>query len=64
MLGLALGPYVTGKLAEVTGSLSQALLVTLGGVPVALLLLAAVARGIARSEATKVQRARAAGELL
>lgn len=64
MLGLALGPYVTGKLAELTGSLSQALLITLAGVPLALVLLLAVARGIARTEATKLDRARAAGEPL
>jgi MFS family permease len=62
MLGLALGPYATGKLAEVTGSLPLALLLTLGGVPVALLLLAGVARGIARCEASRMERALAAGE--
>lgn len=62
MIGLGLGPYFTGKLAEATGSLVVALLVTLIVVPITLLVFGAVAWTISGREADMVDRARAAGE--
>jgi MFS family permease len=61
-IGLALGPYVIGRLSVATGSLRAALLLGLIAhvAGVALLLLAA--RHVARDEASRVMRARAAGE--
>ena len=47
MLGSALGPYVSGKVATVTGSLQLGLLATLAVSPLALLLLWQVARRLA-----------------
>ena len=44
MLGSALGPYMSGKVATVTGSLQLGLLSTLVVCPVVLVLLWAVAR--------------------
>ena len=63
MVGLALGPYFAGKMADVTGSLSA-------GICCALLRAAlhpdracgSARASIAELEATKVERARAAGE--
>ena len=62
-IGLALGPYTVGRLSVGLGDLRSALLCALlaGAVGGALLLLAA--RHIARDEATRLERARAAGEL-
>ena len=62
MVGLALGPYFAGKMSLVTGGLGTGIaalyfmpLLTLTGLWIG-------ARHIARLEATKVERARAAGE--
>src|SRR5262245_45974137 len=61
-IGLALGPYTVGRLSVAFGDLRSALLCALAaGVAGALLLLAA-ARHVAHDEATRVQRARAAGD--
>jgi MFS family permease len=62
MLGLALGPYATGKVAAVTGSLRLGLLSLLAMIPPALLLLWFAARRIPVDEASRVERAWAAGE--
>jgi len=62
MVGLALGPYFAGKMSVVTGGLATGIAalyfmpaLTLAGLWIG-------ARHIARLEATKVERARAAGE--
>ncbi len=62
MVGLALGPYFAGKMSVVTGGLATGIaalyfmpVLTLAGLWIG-------ARHIARLEATKVERARAAGE--
>jgi len=62
LLGLALGPYCTGKVAAIAGSLRIGYASVLLVMPVAILLLWLAGRQIEAAEATKVVRARAAGE--
>uniref|UniRef100_B0T7I0 Major facilitator superfamily MFS_1 n=1 Tax=Caulobacter sp. (strain K31) TaxID=366602 RepID=B0T7I0_CAUSK len=62
MVGLALGPYVTGKVATVTGSLQAGVLTLFLVAPLSLLLLGLTARWAPGLEASKFDRARAAGE--
>lgn len=62
MLGLALGPYFTGKIATVTGSLQIGAFSLYGVAPLTLLLLWTVSRHTAQLEATKYDRAREVGE--
>jgi MFS family permease len=62
MLGLALGPYSTGKVAALTGSLRTGMLSVLAIVPLALLLLWLAGRRIGAAEASRGARARAVGE--
>jgi MFS family permease len=63
-IGLALGPYTVGRLSVGLGDLRSALLCALlaGAAGGALLLVAA--RHIARDETSRLERARAAGELV
>lgn len=62
MLGLALGPYFTGKVATVTGSLQVGAFSLYLVAPLTLFLLWTVSKHTARLEATKFERAREAGE--
>ena len=62
MVGLALGPYVTGKVAVVTGSLNIGIFSRFAVVPLTLFLLWRVSRQLAVVEATRLDRAQAAGE--
>jgi len=62
MVGLAIGPYVTGKVATVTGSLQAGVFTLFVMAPVSLLLLGLTARWAPGLEASKFDRARAAGE--
>jgi MFS family permease len=62
MVGLALGPYGSGKVAAVTGSLRAGVFSLLIAPPITLVALWFVSRRIATDEATKIARARAAGE--
>jgi MFS family permease len=62
IIGLALGPYTTGKVAALTGSLRIGILAMLAIVPPTLLLLWLAARGIGKAEASRAARAQAAGE--
>lgn len=62
MVGLALGPYFAGKMADVTQSLSAGVFWLYVVPPFTLLALWICSRRIAELEATKVERARAAGE--
>lgn len=62
MIGLALGPYFTGKLAEITGSLREALLLGLATIPLTLLILYAISRCMAAVEADRFTRAGEAGQ--
>lgn len=62
LIGLAMGPYVIGRLSVATGDLRVALSFSLlaGGVALGFFLLAG--RTLARDEATRLERAREAGE--
>ncbi|HST35838.1 MAG TPA: MFS transporter, partial [Allosphingosinicella sp.] len=62
MVGLALGPYFAGKMADVTGSLSAGVFWLYVVPPFTLVALWIGAGRIAELEASKVERARAAGE--
>jgi MFS family permease len=63
MIGLALGPYLIGKVATLTGSLSAGILLLLGVAPVAAIALWFASRRAAATEATKFERAAAVGEI-
>ena len=62
MVGLALGPYYAGKMSVLTGSLPAGIAALYVVPPLTLLGLWIGSRRIAALEATKVERARAAGE--
>jgi MFS family permease len=62
LLGLGLGPYFTGAVSKVTGSLGTGVLALLLMAPVTLTCLYLVYRKLPLAEATRVDRARAAGE--
>lgn len=62
MVGLALGPYYAGKMSVLTGSLPTGIAMLYLMPPLTLVGLWIGSRHIARLEATKVERARAAGE--
>jgi len=62
MVGLALGPYFAGKVADVAQSLSAGIFALYVVVPFSLLALWLAGRNIAELEVTKLERARAAGE--
>ncbi len=62
MLGLALGPYFTGKVATMTGSLQVGVYSLYLVAPITVALLWVVSRRAGELEASKVDRARAAGE--
>lgn len=64
MVGLALGPYFAGKVADVADSLRIGIFALYLIVPLTLLGLWLGSRRIAELEATKVERARAAGEAI
>jgi MFS family permease len=64
MIGLALGPYFAGKVADVADSLRVGIFALYLIVPLTLLGLWLGSRRIAELEATKVERARAAGEAI
>jgi MFS family permease len=61
-IGLALGPYAVGKLSDATGDLRQAMLLALTANGVALVCLALSVRSLPGDEASRIARARAAGE--
>jgi MFS family permease len=62
MVGLALGPYYAGKMSVLTGSLPTGIAMLYLMPPITLIGLWIGARHIAHLEATKVERAREAGE--
>lgn len=64
MVGLALGPYFAGKMADITGSLSSGIFWLYVVPPFTLLALWIGSRRIAEIEATKIDRAREAGEAI
>jgi MFS family permease len=64
MIGLALGPYFAGKVADVAESLRAGIFALYLMAPLTLLGLWLGSRRIADLEATKIERARAAGEAI
>jgi MFS family permease len=64
LIGLALGPYFAGKMSVLTGSLSTGIFCLYIVPPFTLLGLWLASRRLGELEATKVERARAAGEAL
>ncbi|MEM7569158.1 MAG: MFS transporter [Pseudomonadota bacterium] len=62
LLGLGLGPYMVGKLSVETGSLRTAILLLFLIVPVTLTLLGLAAKRLPGAEASRIERAKAAGE--
>lgn len=64
MFGLALGPYFSGKMAAVTGSLQTGVLSLFLMSPLTLLALWYFSRQLNEIETTKIARARAAGEAI
>ena len=62
LIGLALGPYLAGRVSALTESLSAGVLSLLATVPIALTAAIIAARLLPASEATARDRAAAAGE--
>jgi hypothetical protein len=61
-IGLALGPYAIGLASVLLGDLRAAMLVALGSNVAALAFCVLAVRRLPRDEATRIERARAAGE--
>ena len=64
LIGLALGPYMAGRVSTLTGSLSTGMLSLLVVTPITLACAVAAYRLAPRAEATREARARAAGEVV
>ena len=62
-LGLAMGPYLAGRISTLTGSLSTGLLTLLVTVPLTFAAAVAAYRLVPAAEASREARARAAGEV-
>lgn len=62
LIGLGLGPYFTGAVSKVTGSLSTGVLALLLMAPLTLTCLFLVYKKLPKAEASRIERARAAGE--
>jgi MFS family permease len=64
LVGLALGPYLAGRITDLTGSLTTGILSLLASVPLALAATIAALQLVPAAEASREARARAAGEPL
>jgi len=64
LLGLAMGPYLAGRISTLSGSLSVGMLSLLAVVPVTLACAVAAYRLVPRAEASREARARAVGEVI
>ncbi|MCW3848551.1 MFS transporter [Sphingomonas sp. LB-2] len=62
LIGLALGPYLAGRIADLTGSIATGLLSLLAVTPIALAAGIAALKLVPKAEASREERARAAGE--
>jgi MFS family permease len=62
LIGLALGPYLTGYISKATGDLRTGLLSLLAVAPISLVLLGLAWRSVPGAEASVLERARSAGE--
>lgn len=64
MIGLGLGPFLVGRMSEALGDLGHANMAITLTLPVSATLLYLVYRNLPRAEATRIDRARAAGEAI
>ncbi len=64
LVGLSLGPYMAGQVSHMTGSLSTGILSVLVAAPISITLLALAYRALPAAEASLLDRARAAGEVV
>lgn len=62
LIGLGNGPYVVGLVSDATGDLRLAILSTFLGAPLVWLCIVLAIRGLPAAEASRIERARAAGE--
>ena len=62
LIGLAIGPYMAGRVSTLSGSLSIGMLSLLAVTPITLACAVAAYRLVPAAEATREARARAAGE--
>ncbi|MEP7349113.1 MAG: MFS transporter [Sphingorhabdus sp.] len=62
LIGLSLGPYIAGKISEVTGDLATGMLSILAVAPISIIALLLAYRAVPEAAATIVERAKAAGE--
>ena len=64
LIGLALGPYLAGRISHLTGDLATGVLSLIASVPLAVIAGIAAYRLLPAAEASRQERARAAGEPL
>lgn len=64
LVGLSLGPYMVGKVSDMSGSLTTGVLSLLAIAPIGIVLLIAAIRLLPKAEQTLLERAKAAGEAL
>jgi MFS family permease len=64
LLGLAMGPYLAGRVSTLSGSLSTGMLSLLLTVPLTVACAIAAIRLVPAAEATREARARAVGEAI
>ncbi|MFQ3666905.1 MAG: MFS transporter, partial [Sphingomonadaceae bacterium] len=62
IIGLGMGPFIVGKMSEVLGNLGHAILSLYVFAPIILMLLYLLYRSLPAAEASRVERARQAGE--
>lgn len=62
VIGLGLGPFLVGRLSELLGDLGHALIATIFLAPIPLACMYYVYRNLPAAEASRIERARAAGE--
>ncbi|MGL4541334.1 MAG: MFS transporter, partial [Polymorphobacter sp.] len=64
LIGLGLGPYFAGMVSKMSGDLSVGILSLLAVIPITMTCMFFVYRHLPLAEATRVERARAAGEAI
>jgi MFS family permease len=64
LIGLALGPYLAGRLSVAFGDLGLGVVAVLAVVPISLAALLYLYRALPAAEASRLDRARAAGEAI
>lgn len=62
MFGLGLGPFLVGLISDKTGSISQGILTVYWLSPLVWIAMFVLVKGLPKAEATRLERARAAGE--